>query len=102
MFAPWLTQTIRLYENLPYAEFEWIVGPIPIDDQNVSGILSEDKRFVTVLMCFQGKEIITRFSTNISSNGYTYTDSNGREMQERLFNYRPTWNLTVHEPVAGK
>jgi hypothetical protein len=50
----------------------------------------------------QGKEIISRFSTNISSDGYLYTDSNGREMQQRLLNYRPTWKLNVTEPVAGK
>jgi hypothetical protein len=30
-----------------------------------------------------------------------YTDSNGREFQQRKLNYRPTWNLTVNEPVAG-
>jgi len=32
---------------------------------------------------------------------FFYTDSNGQEYQERLLNYRPTWNLTVTEPVAG-
>ncbi len=30
-----------------------------------------------------------------------YTDSNGREMQKRVINYRPTWPLEVFEPVAG-
>lgn len=81
-FAGWLTQTVTLYANQPFAEFEWIVGSIPIEDD-------------------LGKEVITRFDTNISSSGYVYTDSNGREMQERLFNYRPTWKLNVTEPVAG-
>ncbi len=35
---------------------------------------------IYVRIC-QGKEIITRFTSNISSNGVAYTDSNGREMQ---------------------
>ena len=56
-----------------------------------------------MLLCWrQGKEVFTRISTNISSGGYLYTDSNGREMQTRLYNYRPTWQLNVTEPVAGK
>ncbi len=31
----WLTQTVRLYPGQPFVEFEWLVGPIPIDDGNV-------------------------------------------------------------------
>jgi hypothetical protein len=34
-------------------------------------------------------------------NPCSFTDSNGREMQQRQVNFRPTWNLTVEEPVAG-
>jgi hypothetical protein len=30
-----------------------------------------------------------------------FTDSNGREFLERQFNYRPTWDMSVFEPVAG-
>jgi hypothetical protein len=33
----------------------------------------------------QGKEVISRISTNISSAGYLYTDSNGREFQVRCW-----------------
>jgi hypothetical protein len=36
VFAPWLTQTVRVYANKLYAELEWIVGSIPIDDACVS------------------------------------------------------------------
>ena len=25
----------------------------------------------------------------------------GMEMQQRIYNYRPTWNLSVNQPVAG-
>lgn len=43
---------------------EWTVGPVPIDD----GL---------------GKEVISRFTTNIKSQAKLLTDSNGRDMLER-------------------
>ena len=48
-----------------------------------------------------GKEVITRYSSNLKSNGEFYTDSNGREMLKRKLNYRPTWDVKLLEPVAG-
>lgn len=48
-----------------------------------------------------GKEVVLLIKTNIENNKTFYTDSNGMEMQKRILNYRPTWNLTVHQPVAG-
>ncbi|XP_057312440.1 lysosomal alpha-mannosidase-like isoform X2 [Hydractinia symbiolongicarpus] len=80
-FGPFISQVIRLYRNVPYAEFEHTVGPIPIKD----GL---------------GKEIITRFDTNIESGGLFYTDANGREMKERKRDYRATWKLNITEPVS--
>lgn len=73
---------IRVYKNENYAEFQWLVGPIPVED-NI------------------GKEIITRFDTDIESNGIFYTDSNGREMLKRQRNHRDTWNLTLLEKISG-
>ncbi|KAH9329198.1 hypothetical protein KI387_001306, partial [Taxus chinensis] len=58
------------------------VGPIPIED----GL---------------GKEVITRLTTNMSTNGVFYTDSNGRDFLKRVRDYRSDWNLQVHQPVAG-
>lgn len=29
-----------------------------------------------------------------------YTDSNGRDMVQRRFNYRPTWDLDVTDPLV--
>ena len=80
--SPYISQVIRLNAGQRYAEFEYTVGPIPIGDH-------------------WGKEIITRFDTDIKSNQLFYTDANGREMQERKRNYRATWKLSITEPVAG-
>lgn len=73
---------MRVYKNENYAEFEWLVGEIPIDDKN-------------------GSEIISRFDTDIQSNGVFYTDANGREMLKRQRNHRDTWNLTLLENISG-
>ncbi|XP_028398027.1 lysosomal alpha-mannosidase-like [Dendronephthya gigantea] len=84
VFSPWVSQTVRLYSNKPYAEFEYTVGPIKMAP-------SPDL----------GKEIISRFDTSLKTNGVFYTDANGREMQLRKRNYRPTWMYNNTEPVAG-
>ncbi|CAF1486743.1 unnamed protein product, partial [Adineta ricciae] len=63
-------------------EIQWTVGPIPIDD-NI------------------GKEIIVRYDTDIDSASKYYTDANGREVLERIRNYRPTWNYSIVENVSG-
>ena len=59
--------------------------------------------FTCVAECLiqDGKEVVTRFSTSIQSAGELLTDSNGREMLHRQRNFRPTWNLSQTEPVAG-
>jgi len=77
-----LTQTIRLVGESPFVEFKFNIGSIPIDDH-------------------VGKEIISRFTTNIDSYQTSYTDSNGREMQQRIRNYRATWPYQVNQPVSG-
>lgn len=84
-FSSWVSQVIRLREGAEAVELEYTVGPIPTDDHI-------------------GKEVITRFDTSlISGNGQNlfYTDSNSREFMERKYNYRPTWELEVYEPVSG-
>uniref|UniRef100_A0AAY5EAP4 Lysosomal alpha-mannosidase n=1 Tax=Electrophorus electricus TaxID=8005 RepID=A0AAY5EAP4_ELEEL len=81
-FSPWVSQVVRLYNGSRELELEWTVGPVPVAD----GL---------------GKEVITRLDSNISSAGYFYTDSNGREVMERRKDYRPTWDLKQTEPIAG-
>ncbi|CAF3582661.1 unnamed protein product [Rotaria sp. Silwood1] len=82
VYNDWASQEIKIYNDTRIVEIEWIVGPIPIDD-NI------------------GKEIIMRYDTDIQSNGYFYTDANGREVLERKRDYRPSWNYTVYESVSG-
>ena len=82
VISPFVSQVIRLHPGQRHAEFEYTVGPIPIRDN-------------------WGKEVITRFDTDIKSTKLFYTDANGREMQKRELNFRPTWKLDVTEPVAG-
>uniref|UniRef100_A0A1A9WU12 Alpha-mannosidase n=1 Tax=Glossina brevipalpis TaxID=37001 RepID=A0A1A9WU12_9MUSC len=65
----WISQVIRIYEGVSRVEFEWLVGPIPIDD----GI---------------GKEVITKFKSQIANQGVFYTDTNGRGMIKRKRNGR--------------
>lgn len=50
----------------------------------------------------QGQEVTVNFKTmNVSHDQIFYTDSNALEMQERIFNKRPTWNFTTHENISG-
>jgi lysosomal alpha-mannosidase len=82
IFNDWTSEEINLYDGAESVEVEWTVGPIPIND-NI------------------GKEIIIRYDTDIQSQAKFYTDANGREVLERIRDYRPTWNYTVNEPISG-
>jgi hypothetical protein len=49
-----------------------------------------------------GKEVIIQFmSQSINNNNTFYTDSMGMDMLPHTLNYRPTWNFSENEPVAG-
>jgi lysosomal alpha-mannosidase len=82
IFNEWASQEISLFQGTSTVEVEWTVGPVPISDKI-------------------GKEIIIRYDTDIESASKYYTDSNGREVLERIRDYRPTWNYSVVEPVSG-
>lgn len=73
---------VRVYKNERKAQFQWLVGSIPTNDGT-------------------GREIITRFDTDLSTNGIFYTDSNGREMLRRWRDHRDTWTPSLQEKVAG-
>lgn len=92
-YSDWVSHVIRLYKDEPFVEFEWTVGPIPVDTPWLENKSSSK----------WGKEVIIRYNTDIKSDGVFYTDSNGREMVKREFNKRPSSypELVVTEPVAG-
>ncbi|XP_078433957.1 alpha-mannosidase At3g26720-like isoform X2 [Wolffia australiana] len=78
----WIHQITRLYRGKEHAEIEFIIGPIPVDD-NV------------------GKEVATRINSNVRSDRTFYTDSNGRDFIKRVRDYRSDWDLEVNQPIAG-
>jgi lysosomal alpha-mannosidase len=82
VFNEWASQEVSLFPGMSAIEVEWTVGPISIDD-NV------------------GKEIIVRYDTDIESASKYYTDANGREVLQRIRNFRPTWNYSVVENISG-
>ncbi len=82
VFNDWASQQINVYNGIPTVEFEWTVGSIPIDDRI-------------------GKEIILRYDTDIQSASKFYTDANGREVLERIRDFRPTWNYTISDNFSG-
>ncbi|XP_076458768.1 lysosomal alpha-mannosidase-like [Babylonia areolata] len=81
-FAPWMTQTVKLFSGQRFVEFQWTVGPIPIKDG-------------------QGKEVVSRFESSLKNKEVFYTDANGREVLKRQLNHRDTWTFNNTEPVAG-
>lgn len=83
----WIKQITRLIDGKDYVEVEYVVGPVPIDD----GI---------------GKEVVSKYSTTIKSDGVFYTDSNGRDFMKRIrgdhhvFGYDTKDYFLGLEPVA--
>lgn len=65
---------LRVYQKRPQMEWVLKLGSIPLSKV--------------------GQEVIIQFYTpNIDNKDTFYTDSNGLEMQERILNYRFTWDL---------
>jgi hypothetical protein len=79
----WITERLLLSTSDRTLRHQFSVGPI--DD----------------FLNTQGREVVSRFKTTLVTNKTFYTDSNGRELQERILNYRATWPFTQSEPVAG-
>ncbi|CAG2100054.1 unnamed protein product, partial [Medioppia subpectinata] len=77
-----LSQVIRIDHRSDAIEFDYTCGPIPVADGD-------------------GKELVFRWQTNLTTGGVFYTDSNGRQTMRRRRDYRPTYNLTVTQPVSG-
>ncbi|XP_017057354.2 lysosomal alpha-mannosidase [Drosophila ficusphila] len=82
-FNDYISQVIRIYEKKNIVEFEWLVGPVPVEDDF-------------------GFEVVSVFSSEIASNGVFYTDSNGRELIRREKDKREDFSpeLAV-QPTSG-
>eukprot|EP00998_Keelungia_sp_KM082_P000717 NODE_1082_length_1479_cov_47.656065_g1071_i0.p1 GENE.NODE_1082_length_1479_cov_47.656065_g1071_i0~~NODE_1082_length_1479_cov_47.656065_g1071_i0.p1 ORF type:complete len:454 (-),score=88.23 NODE_1082_length_1479_cov_47.656065_g1071_i0:118-1338(-) len=78
----WVYEVVRIDKGGVGVEIEYTVGAVPIDDG-------------------WGKEVFSLMQSNVTSGDKWYTDSNGREMQERVRNYRKYWNFSNTEPVGG-
>ena len=65
-FSNYIRQTVRTYEDEDYIELDWTVGLIPDGDG-------------------QGKEIISRFESDLKTDNVFYTDANGRQTMKRKF-----------------
>jgi len=85
-FCGWVQQTVRLVGNESTIQFEYQIGSVPVVD--AGGIET-------------GKEVISRFETDLNSNQTWYTDSNGREFIRRQYNHRDTWDYLVYQNVSG-
>ena len=81
-WTSWLGQVIRIYKDENFVLFDWVVGPIPVDDKI-------------------GKEVISKYDSNLKLSGTFYTDANGRQLIKRQKNHRDTWKYTITEPVSG-
>ncbi|CAJ0938021.1 unnamed protein product, partial [Mesorhabditis belari] len=77
-------ETIRLYTGQPQIEFDWVIGPIPKENSNPIG-----------------KEIITRYTTDIKTNGLFWTDASGRQVLQRTWDSYPQFQYEDTEPIAG-
>lgn len=64
VFGKYAYQIVRLYSNTCHVEIEYTIGPIDVSDN-------------------QGKEIITRFYSDIDNNQQFMTDANGRQWNQR-------------------
>lgn len=69
-----------------------------IEVENHIGSIPVGSHGKEVVVVYEFKDIVNKDSTKKLT---WYTDSNGLEMQERKYNYRPTWDLEPHEPAAG-
>uniref|UniRef100_A0A914CYV3 alpha-mannosidase n=1 Tax=Acrobeloides nanus TaxID=290746 RepID=A0A914CYV3_9BILA len=90
-FLPnWVTQSVRLYNNKPYVEFEYTIGPLPF---NISNLISH--------------EVITRYTVNslndisFTNNGMFTTDANGRQYIKRTRDFASDYTYDNSEPIAS-
>ena len=73
---------IRYYDESIASEWEVYLGGLPNDGH--------------------GREVTVNWQANeVNNNNTFYTDSNGLEMQQRILNYRPSFNFSSFEQTSG-
>ena len=77
-------------------EFEMARVHVSIDSD--TQVLKFDVDLESLPPCiYDGYEVIANFHVESFDNNQTfYTDSNGLEMQKRILNYRPTWDINAN------
>ena len=77
------TVIIRMFQHTQVIEFEIKLHGIPISDK-------------------KGKEVVANWELlGFDNADVFYTDSNGLEMQKRVLNQRPDWNLVTDEKQSS-
>jgi hypothetical protein len=84
----------KLNQNTQEIEMRAIVH-VTIDDELNTVKFEVDLDGLPPII-YNGWEVVAEFQAkNFYNNGTFYTDSNGLEMQKRILNYRPTWDLVA-------
>jgi len=99
--SAWASHVVRLAAGASHVEVEWTAGPIPVDTPWFDPVAYEKK---TPLPNNWGKELVLRYDTSVKSGATFSTDSNGKEMVDRVLNKRgPSYPspYNISEPVAG-
>ncbi|CAF2739012.1 unnamed protein product [Rotaria sp. Silwood2] len=79
VYSSYVNQSIRLLDNSPYIEFEWIVGRLNMNVEFVTSYESKD----------------------LNNNGIYYTDSSGRSLMKRIRDQRDGYRFKQSEQSAG-
>lgn len=64
----WIWQTIRVDSKKNYIEFDYVVGPVPVNMESFNST---------------GREVVTRYITDMKTDGVFLTDSNARQLLVR-------------------
>ncbi|XP_052745994.1 uncharacterized protein LOC112048803 [Bicyclus anynana] len=81
-YSKYASFVVKLYKNQPIIEIDWVIGPIPVEDN-------------------RGKEVFIRYTTDLENEGTFYTDANGRQMMKRIRHMRATYEPYNLDPIAG-
>ncbi|XP_072947020.1 lysosomal alpha-mannosidase-like [Epargyreus clarus] len=81
-YSDYASFVVKLYEDSPVVEVDWVAGPIPIDDDI-------------------GKDVFIRYTSDLVNDGVFYTDANGRQTMKRIRNRRASYQPIDFDPIAG-